>query len=206
MYASSSGCYQQPLEVCFMLDSSTSLNSAAMFYKELGFVAGLSQRFDIGEQNTRFSVISFSDDSVLNVKLTDSVSKKALQQKVLNIDYMTGDTYTDKAVNLMLSEGFEGARPNIPRIGVVITDGKATDPPTLEKVLKKVKKAGIKMIAIGVGGEIDVDQLNTIAGDKDHVFPVLEGVGALKFIEDNLIKTVCNAAQAYMSYTMPFPK
>uniref|UniRef100_A0A194AM52 VWFA domain-containing protein n=1 Tax=Pinctada fucata TaxID=50426 RepID=A0A194AM52_PINFU len=187
-----------------MLDSSTSLNSASMFYKELGFVAGLSQRFDIGEQNTRFSVISFSDDAVLDVKLTDSVSKIALQHKLLKIDYMMGDTYTDKAVNLMLSEGFEGARPNIPKIGVVITDGEATDEHTLKEVLQKVKKAGIQMIAIGVGEQIKKEQLNMIAGDKDRVFPVLGGVGALKFIEDNLIKTVCNAAQ--MSYTMPFPK
>ncbi|KAK3084966.1 hypothetical protein FSP39_022152 [Pinctada imbricata] len=115
-------CYQQPLEVCFLLDSSTSLNSSEMFYKELGFVAGLGQRFDIGNDNTRFSVISFSNNAELNVRLTDSVSKKALQQKVLKIDYMTGDTYTDKAMNLMLSEGFEGARPNIPKIGMYGTN------------------------------------------------------------------------------------
>ena len=89
--------------------------------------------------------------------------------------------------------GNGGARPtslNIPRVGVVITDGRSGD--DVQGPSNSARAESITMFAIGVGG-FDRDELNEIANDPDSMFVFeADNFNAISNIR-NLVQTAtCN--------------
>lgn len=77
------------------------------------------------------------------------------------------------AVNIAFSES-EGARPlkqNVPRIIMIVTDGRPQDP--VAEIAAKARNSGILIFAIGVG-RVDMNTLKSIGSEphEEHVFLV----------------------------------
>jgi collagen type VI alpha len=76
----------------------------------------------------------------------------------------------------MIKDGFsekQGARPlssGVTRLAIVITDGESYD--DVATAANAARKAGISMIGIGVGYDVDESQLLSIAGSPDRKFVV----------------------------------
>lgn len=131
------------------MDQSTSLGTGS-FRKELAFVNDVIANIDSNLLGV--SVIKFSDEASVEIRFGQYQSRKELTQAISNIAYGGGNTYTHKALSLMLLEGFSaqnGARPGIDRIGVIVTDGGSTEPSKTKTMAAEVQKAGIQMFAIG---------------------------------------------------------
>ena len=96
----------------------------------------------------------------------------------LSIRYRTGGTYTGAAINTMVSDLFgngTGARDsdeNVPRVGIVMTDGKSSD--VVSTSADNARAVGITLFAIGIGTGIDQLELQQIGNDPDdkYVFEV----------------------------------
>lgn len=119
------------------------------FQKELKFVTDVVSALSEQMGQSRLSVITFSDQATLAISFSVYSTKSDFVQKVLNLPWIGGNTYTDKALEMMYKQ-FDrfrevGRRP----VGVVITDGGSTDPFRTQSVIKKVKEKGITMFAIG---------------------------------------------------------
>ncbi len=93
--------------------------------------------------------------------------------------FQNGDhTYTGQALTKMAEDMFDpknGARPqsdSVPRVCIVITDGKASraDPP--EKSAENARSKGILIIAIGVGNNISERQLDQIANKPSDRYSI----------------------------------
>ena len=65
-----------------------------------------------------------------------------------------------------------GNRPGVPDIAIVVTDGKSSSSSATAAEAKKLRDAGVTVLAIGVGRGISKPELNSIATDPDstHVF------------------------------------
>ena len=78
--------------------------------------------------------------------------------QIAKIDFDHGDyTNTDQALKKITEEVFtsaNGARDDVPRICVIVTDGESSDRSLTLKEAKKAKDAGIKIIAIGIGDKV----------------------------------------------------
>lgn len=77
------------------------------------------------------------------------------------------------AVNIAFSES-EGARPlnqNVPRIIMIVTDGRPQDP--VAEIAAKARNSGILIFAIGVG-RVDMNTLKSIGSEphEEHIFLV----------------------------------
>lgn len=77
------------------------------------------------------------------------------------------------AVNIAFSES-EGARPlnqNVPRIIMIVTDGRPQDP--VGEIAAKARNSGILIFAIGVG-RVDMNTLKSIGSEphEEHIFLV----------------------------------
>lgn len=114
-------CNNKPADVIFMVDKSSSLGSVANFDKELSFIARFVDGFNIGQgpRDVRVGVISFSTDAQLEFGLPSYNDKSSLLNALLNIDFSLGNTYTHKAFEVLLNQGFStSTRPStVPRVG-----------------------------------------------------------------------------------------
>lgn len=119
------------------------------FAKELQFVTSVASALAEQMGQSQLSVITFSDDAKMAIPLTMYSSTSEFTKKVLDLPWIGGNTYTDKALEMMYKQFDVHRKPGRRSVGVVITDGGSTDPFRTLSVIKKVKEKGINMFAIG---------------------------------------------------------
>ncbi|KAK3106280.1 hypothetical protein FSP39_016752 [Pinctada imbricata] len=200
-------CTNSPADIFFVVDKSSSLRSMENFNKELSFIARFVDGFNVGPgpRDSRVGLLTFSTDAKFEFGLNDYRTKTELQNALLNVKYTMGDTYTHKALNMMLEQGFRfQTRPGVPRIGIIMTDGHSTDPYSLNIAVEEVRKSGIDVFAIGFG-DYGLSELNLMATDPDstHVF-VVDDVTSLDYVRDDLYLQVCDTIGVKSNYTLTF--
>uniref|UniRef100_K1Q773 Collagen alpha-5(VI) chain n=1 Tax=Magallana gigas TaxID=29159 RepID=K1Q773_MAGGI len=186
----------EPVDLVFVLDSSWSLMSEDNFAKELQFVTSVANALAEQMGQSRLSVITFSDDAKMAIPLTMYSLTSEFTKKVLDLPWIGGNTYTDKALEMMYKQ-FDAYQTRGRRsVGVVITDGGSTDPFRTLSVIRKIKEKGINMFAIGVGMSINEEELRMIASSpvSEHKFMV-ENLDGLKMLQRTLVTGICPGAR-----------
>jgi len=82
------------------------------------------------------------------------------------------------------------ARPGMPMIGIVITDGKSTESEETILEAKLTHDVDIQMFAVGVGASVDKEELRIIASGDEHVYMV-DNYGELEELKKYIVKEVC---------------
>ncbi|XP_012935771.1 collagen alpha-1(XII) chain, partial [Aplysia californica] len=85
-----------------------------------------------------------------------------------------------------------GARSGVPRIGIVITDGKSPNIQNTKTQADAARGAGIEMLAVGIGSSVDKTELDAIAGNPNHVYQV-SGFDGLNTLVDPILTGTCDA-------------
>ncbi|XP_036358133.1 uncharacterized protein LOC115210527 [Octopus sinensis] len=168
-----SECYATA-DIVFVMDSSASVGYKN-FHKMLDFVEKLVDKFEIGPKHIQIGAMSYNSRPHLEFHLNKFNSKSAIKKAISKIHYKVGNTYTDQAINFMHYHMFthaNGARTNVPKIGVIITDGESTLPEDTKLEAEAARHSNITLISIGIGSSISRKELNEIATDPDssHVF------------------------------------
>lgn len=174
---SGSGPCGEGAEIAFLVDSSGSI--ARKYYKmEKTFVKKIVYKLGNKCAQLNAAVVLFSISA--SVKLTFS--------KKFNLDYFNsvidslvherGVTRIDKALLLTASSVFTalaGSRPRVPKIAILITDGKNTASPDtvpLSIASEPLKQKGVRIFAVGIGKAVALQELLEITGRKEDVFLV----------------------------------
>jgi uncharacterized protein YegL len=159
-------------DIIFVLDSSGSVGQSN-FEKMKKFVSDVVRSFDIGtgQAQTMVGVIKYSTSVYTEFNLKNHTTKDALLTAISKIIYKDGYTYTNKGLDEMVFKGFTsvaGARPlseGHPRVAIVVTDGKSTDPPKTVMSALRAHDADITVFAVGVGSTVDMNELAVIASE-----------------------------------------
>ncbi|KAJ6663115.1 hypothetical protein lerEdw1_010708 [Lerista edwardsae] len=160
------------------------------------FLENLVSAFNVGAEKTRIGLAQYSGDPRIEWHLNAYGTKDAVLDAVRNLPYKGGNTLTGLALTFILENNFKpeaGSRPGIPKIGILITDGKSQDdviPPA-----KNLRDAGIELFAIGVKNA-DENELKEIASEPDstHVYNVAD-FSFMNSIVEGLTKTVCSRVE-----------
>ena len=97
----------------------------------------------------------------------------------------------------------KGDRPGVPDLVVVLTDGKS-DPGSepLEAASEPLREQGIHVISVGLGKDIDIQELKTISTFKE-TGPVLIGdLQKLVTYVDSLAKEICQGMLLFCMLTV----
>lgn len=84
--------------------------------------------------------------------LSENPDKQALHSAIKQVHWTGGLTFTADAIHMMMEHSFKpefGARPNIPKVGIVITDGWSREPGKTVAYADQAQKMGITMFSIG---------------------------------------------------------
>ncbi|XP_073446369.1 collagen alpha-1(XIV) chain isoform X2 [Dendrobates tinctorius] len=182
-------------DIVILVDGSWSIGRLNFRLVRL-FIENLVNAFNVGTDKTRIGLAQYSGDPRIEWNLNTYGTKEAVLDAVRNLPYKGGNTLTGLALTFILENSFKpeaGARTDLPKIGILITDGKSQDdviPPA-----KSLKDAGIELFAIGVKNA-DVNELKEIASepDSDHVYNVAD-FNIMNSIVESLTKTVCERVE-----------
>ncbi|KAL3877483.1 hypothetical protein ACJMK2_035184 [Sinanodonta woodiana] len=155
------------MDIGVIVDTSDSITEND-FKKMKQFVQDLIHSFDIGQSKTRIAVVPFGsyvDDAVVTtlqsslfVEYLDSVVASRLQQNPLNFGTNTAVAIA-KTREIFQVEG----RRNVPKVGILLTDGVSDDPQQTKEESSIARTEGIRMIVVGVGNRVQKNELDTIA-------------------------------------------
>uniref|UniRef100_A0A8C5MQ23 Collagen type XIV alpha 1 chain n=1 Tax=Leptobrachium leishanense TaxID=445787 RepID=A0A8C5MQ23_9ANUR len=182
-------------DIVILVDGSWSIGRINFRLVRL-FIENLVAAFDISVDKSRIGLAQYSGDPRIEWHLNAFSTKEAVIDAVRNLPYKGGNTLTGLALTYILENSFKeesGARPGLPKIGILITDGKSQDdviPPA-----KSLKDAGIELFAIGVKNA-DLNELKEIASEPDntHVYNVAD-FNVMGSIVEGLTKTVCTRVE-----------
>ncbi|XP_072356927.1 cartilage matrix protein [Scyliorhinus torazame] len=186
-------CSSGGVDLAFVIDGSKSVRPEN-FQLVKKFINQIVDALEVGDQNARIALVQYSSSVRTEFPLNKFKSKQNIKTAVKKMDYMERGTMTGLALQHLSEKIFvpsQGARENIPKVGIVFTDGRSQD--YINDFAQKVKDKGIKMFAIGVGNALE-EELRIIASDpvKDH-YHYTADFKTMNQIADKLQVKICAA-------------
>ncbi|XP_074641282.1 matrilin-1-like [Tubulanus polymorphus] len=158
-------------DIMFILDASSSVGSRN-FWKVKSFLRYYASSLEIGKDHVHVGAIRFSRMPKIEFGLTDHLDKKSLLAAVDGLEYgRGGTTATDKAIRLARKSAI-GYRPGSPSILILITDGQSNRPHLTYEEAEAAKKSGMIFFTVGVGSQVNQEELEKIAMSLEFVFHV----------------------------------
>uniref|UniRef100_A0A672LHR3 Collagen alpha-1(XII) chain n=1 Tax=Sinocyclocheilus grahami TaxID=75366 RepID=A0A672LHR3_SINGR len=178
-------------DIVLLVDGSYSIG-LANFAKVRAFLEELVKSFDIGLDKVQISLVQYSRDPHTEFALNKHDDNAAVLNAVRTFPYRGGSTNTGKAMTYVREKIFipaRGARDNVPRVMVLITDGKSSD--SFKNPANKLRDADVEIFAVGVKDAVR-SELEAIANAPadNHVFEV-EDFDSFQRISKELTSSIC---------------
>ena len=166
-------------DIVLVLDQSTSIVSGYPNYDNwyvqvLGFAKRIAGAFPIGSNLTQIGLMKFSTEEEIVFHLNAYGDRESLLNAIDNVDIYGGDTNIAAALRTARQEMFtpsNGARPGVPKLLILVTDGTANIEPSNTLIEADLAKADdIIIYTVGVTDEVDEDQLKEIATTPEYFF------------------------------------
>ncbi|KAF5909696.1 collagen alpha-1(XII) chain-like isoform X4, partial [Clarias magur] len=188
-------CRGAKADLVFLIDGSWSIGEES-FSKVLQFVFSMIGAFDVvSHEGMQVSFVQYSDEAKTEFKLNTYHDKGMALSAVQMVSYRGGNTKTGAALKhvgekVFTSDG--GMRRNVPKVLVVVTDGRSQD--DVKKNAAKLQHSGFSVFVVGVA-DVDMTELRNIGSkpSERHVF-VVDDYDAFAKIQDNLITFICETA------------
>ncbi|XP_067834125.1 matrilin-2-like isoform X2 [Heptranchias perlo] len=167
-------CVGKALDLVFIIDSSRSILPPD-FEKVKEFIINILKFLDVGPDKTRVGLVLYGStvESVFSLKTHKKVVD--MMKDVKDMVHLATGTMTGLAIEYTMNVAFstaEGARPqirNVPRVAIIVTDGRPQD--QVAEVAAQARNSGILIFAVGVG-RVDMSILRLIGSEPHgkHVF------------------------------------
>ncbi|KAM4705117.1 collagen alpha-6(VI) chain-like [Rhinophrynus dorsalis] len=186
---STEACQDVRADIMFLVESSSNIQ-IDNFKKMKSFMKNLVEKIEVGPDKVQFGVVQFSDISKEAFQLNKHMTKQAIWSSIDNMNYIGNTTYTGKALSYV-SDYFtetKGARKNVKKFLILITDGKACD--EVKSPAESLRNNSVIIYSIGVFNA-NKTQLEEISGKSKRFY--LESFDDLKTIENQLTLGICSA-------------
>nr|XP_043903464.1 collagen alpha-1(XII) chain-like isoform X1 [Solea senegalensis] len=178
-------------DVVLLVDGSYSIG-LQNFAKVRAFLEVLVNSFDIGPGKVQLSLVQYSRDPHTEFALNTHHDINAVVKAVRTFPYRGGSTNTGRAMTYVREKIFipaRGARLNVPRVMVLITDGKSSD--SFKDAATRLRNIDVEIFAVGVKDAVR-SELEAIANPPSdtHVYEV-EDFDAFQRISKELTQSIC---------------
>ncbi|CAB1351089.1 unnamed protein product, partial [Coregonus sp. 'balchen'] len=137
-------------DIVILVDGSWSIGRIN-FRQVRMFLENLVSAFHVEFDKTRIGLAQYSGDPRIEWHLNTFTTKEAVINAVKNLPYKGGNTLTGLALTYILENSYKtesGSRAGVPKIGILITDGKSQD--DVQPPAQSLREAGIELFAIGM--------------------------------------------------------
>ncbi|XP_047125299.1 uncharacterized protein LOC100202174 isoform X1 [Hydra vulgaris] len=162
------------LDLAFVIDASagSEQNGKDKMAETMEFGRRVASAFKVDQENSHLGLVTYATDAqiMLNFHHFNDPDTLTEARDAVRVKPHTGK-YTGQALSLAKEGLFDkGHRSDALDVLILMTDGPSSDDVT--EPSRALRDMGVKIIAVGIGNQIDRKQLNDIASDPDdeHVF------------------------------------
>lgn len=137
-----SGGSGSALDLVFLIDGSKSVRPEN-FELVKKFINQIVESLEVSEKQAQVGLVQYSSSVRQEFPLGQFKNKKDIKAAVKKMDYMEKGTMTGQALKYLIDSSFSianGARPGVPKVGIVFTDGRSQD--YITDAAKKAKDLG----------------------------------------------------------------
>ena len=153
------------LDVALLIDKSGSMAGSPLAAAQAAAITFLGQLDPAGAQ---VAVIGFSTSATVLQTLTNDM--RAVVRAVGRIEAGGQTNYRDALEKALVELTSSRARPEVPSVVVLMTDGKPTDRNLVLRASEDLKSIGAIVYTIGLGPKVDADLLRSVATEPDLYF------------------------------------
>jgi collagen type XII alpha len=152
----------------------------------------LAKSFEISPNRVQISLVQYSRDPHTEFTLKEFNKVEDIIKAINTFPYRGGSTNTGKAMTYVREKIFvpnKGSRSNVPKVMILITDGKSSD--AFRDPAIKLRNSDVEIFAVGVKDAVR-SELEAIASPpaETHVFTV-EDFDAFQRISFELTQSIC---------------
>lgn len=138
----------------------------------ISFVSSVTERFEFGPDRAQFGVVTFSSSVSLDIPLGRHSTSSSFKIAIMGLPYMARMTNTAEAIEVARNELRSNGRAGIPKAIILFTDGRSDVPADTFSEALLAQRQGIRILTIGIGPKIDLNELSGVASDpnRDNVF------------------------------------
>jgi uncharacterized protein YegL len=162
-----------PSDLLFIIDGSGSVG-APTFDTQIAALNRIVDSVDIGPNDTQIAVLQYSSYTYIEFGFNIHSTKESLRDAISKLQHKSGTTKTGKALDRALQMfttktwGSRFGRNGVQQIAVVVTDGHSRDDPA--QAAGRLRQAGVRIIALGIGQHINMNELVDISNDANYAF------------------------------------
>jgi len=188
------------LDAMFVLDSSSSVDEEE-YKKALEFIGKVVDKMEISADKARVAFFQYAhkvtESSEIQFDKSVQLGKAALELRIANVEKSIGGTRTGTALEFGLKRFRSDARKDssVAKYMFVLTDGEsiAEDQEKITSVPKMLQSDGVTTFAIGIGDEVNQDELTRIVnGDASRKFTAANFDELNESILTKVLEKQCN--------------
>ena len=171
---SPSACLK-PVDIVFMLDASRSCGKEN-FEKMVKYAQSIIEDLSIGQSSSnvrsRVGLMTFDGSS----RLVFHLNRYSTKYDILNAftpHYSAGSSSNiGEGIRYMRENMFtssSGDRVQVPNVAVLLTDSRSPDETAAWKQSVSARNAGIHIVTVGIGNNINIDELLAISSEPSEV-------------------------------------
>ncbi|XP_076078882.1 matrilin-1-like [Mytilus galloprovincialis] len=170
-------------DIVFILDSSGSVGTEN-FEIMKNFARSITRQYTVGNTATQFGLDVFSTTVTTEIKLNRyNKCARCLRRRIRLAKYKGKLTTTffalDHARINSFSESY-GARTGVPKIAIVMTDGKSQNQDKTCDSAEDLRTSGVTIIVVPIGNGVDDKEIECIASGPSFILPVPNFAGLRK--------------------------
>ena len=174
----------------FAIDGSRLVGSKT-FERMRQFIQGSVKAYNISADETRIGLMVYGGAINNVLSFPNGISKFSVEQALASAKPLGGERIMTDALTFADNEFFKVAdRPEAAKVLILMTTGKndQLDKVAVQNAVNALNRKKINILVIGVGKNVDNDELKTITNDKQNVVHVVT--------DDNLPKAVTDVIDA----------
>ena len=162
------------MDIAFIIGSSNSIGRSS-YLKQKNFVKEVAKSFGLAPDHSQAAMVLFSTSASVQARLGQYATTEEFVKAVDALPHERGLTRIDRALDLAATDIFPEARAGVPKLALLITDSRQTpaaDAKDLKEVSEPLRKAGVRVLAVGIGISVDRDELRLVTETYDNVVVV----------------------------------
>ena len=133
--------------------------------KQKNFVKEVAKSFGLAPDHSQAAMVLFSTSASVQARLGQYATTEEFAKAVDALPYERGVTRIDRVLDLAATDIFPEARVHVPKLALLISDGSQTpaaDSKGLREASEPLRKAGIRVVAVGIGGGVSRGELQLV--------------------------------------------
>ena len=183
------------VDIAFVVDSSGSI-SKSNYRKIKAFVKHVARSFGVSPTESRAGIVVYSTSASVKAHFGQYLTIDEFVVAVDRLPHERGYTRIDKALKVASTQLFPRARQDVPKIAMVLTDGEQTKSPDavgLKEASEPLRRAGVRIVAFGIGKRVNVRELRLIVERDEDVIRVMKFDDLISRVR-NYSASLCRAA------------